>query len=162
METVTKADSNALLEKAKKYHASGKHNKAVSFYMKSEIKLIQDHDNADLSTISRQKIQHNKRYVLSEAYYFFLKAYISRFSPEQLLILESSNLKNHHDTVLEEVYAFLDVKNHFGDNHQKQVNVGKYSKKDQVYQDTYQKLADFYRPYNKMLEELTDMIFPWT
>lgn len=140
---------------------NGIEQRSLTDAISSEIKLLQDYGSGDLSNISNQELPQSKRYVLSGLYYFFLKEYTSHFALEQFLILESSNLKNNHDNVLKEIFAFLGVENYVKQNKQKQVNVGNYSKKDRLYQDTYQELVDFYRPYNEMLKELIKMDFPW-
>lgn len=142
---------------------NGLEKRSLSDAIASEIKILQNYDDAELVNVSNQELPIPKRYVHSGLYYFFLKEYISQFASEQFLILESSNLKNNCDRVLQEVFTFLGVDNYskVQNKASQQVNVGVYSKKDKLYQDTYQKLTDFYQPYNKMLQELTEIKFPW-
>ena len=140
---------------------NGIEKRSLSTAISEEIAILNSHRDQDLSTIDNKTLSNQKRYVLSGVYYFFIKRYLDNLDQNQCLILESSDLKKNHDAVLERVYKFLKVDNYLADGNKQQVNVGKYSKKDREYQDTYQQLTEFYQPYNKLLSDLTTMEFPW-
>jgi len=130
-------------------------------------KLISD----ELSLLDVIEIEKNKRKRFSQGtyfdpvysvlhrgeYYFQLKRWFDLFTPSQILILRSDQLRSETGKVLVNVEEFLNVKNHCYDL-KKKYNVGKKELKRITVADI-QNLTDHFKKPNQMLSEYYDINF---
>ncbi|MEW4267096.1 sulfotransferase domain-containing protein [Priestia aryabhattai] len=99
-------------------------------------------------------------YITRGIYVEQLKTWMDLFPKHQFLIVKSEELFNEPQKVVNQVARFLGLsENKLSMKMFKTFNKGKYSKK--MDQKTRNILLDYYRPYNRCLEEYLDMTFNW-
>ncbi len=132
----------------------------------SELQFLENFNSSILTKDDIQEIIYGKKitktikttkYLLSGLYIFFIEKWMSLFPKEQFLILRSEDFYSNPSTVMKQVFDFLDLPNHQLSDY-KQYNAGSYKPMDE---NLYQKLSDFFKPYNQMLEEYLGMNFNW-
>jgi len=95
--------------------------------------------------------------LLSSLYLYQLKVWIDLFGREQLLILQSEDLYNNPDRVMERVFSFLNISVSKLSQYPK-INAGSYNSINDGLRRT---LANYFQPYNQLLEEYLEMTFTW-
>lgn len=90
-------------------------------------------------------------------YYDYLETWTKFFKKNQILIIDSEELKNSTQKTIDKVFNFLDVFPYKVDNLSK-INVGKYSP---INKKSREDLSEFYKPYNEKLNDLLDTNFKW-
>lgn len=89
-----------------------------------------------------------------------IERYYNLFSKDQILILESNELKNKREEALTKVTQFLNIKN-FDFNLLNLKEIGKRDYGDPLPEDLKLILDDFYKPYNKKLFKLIGQEYDW-
>jgi hypothetical protein len=157
------------------------HKKGSSFLLKHP----KAKDQRPFKKAVQEEIKNNSnvhpyfQYVIRGAYAKHLKNVYSYFSKKQVLLLDFAVLKNNPQAVLKKITDFLDIKFIYqkydksneertglletkddskGQN-LKVYNVSKYE--ESIDKETEQFLYNYYKPYNKELEQLTDIKFSW-
>ena len=87
----------------------------------------------------------------------YLETWLEIFNKEQILILNSDDLKKSTKETLRRVFNFLNVSN-YDIKDTSQVNVGKYPTINKI---TRKKLIEFFKPHNQRLNKLLDTEFDW-
>lgn len=90
-------------------------------------------------------------------YVNYLKNWFKIFDKNQILILNSDDLKNSTQETLNQIFDFLNISN-FKIPDITPVNVGKYPP---INKNTRKKLIDFFRPHNQKLNELLSTKLNW-
>ena len=96
-------------------------------------------------------------YVSYATYLKHIKQLLKIFSREQILFLKNKDLNENPQLVLNKVFKFLQLKEFIVEDLEKR-NVGKY---EIMKPETRKKLAEYFEPYNKELEELVGITFDW-
>lgn len=145
-------------------------------YLK-ELRSFEDAINDELSGIEPENWEF--RYLSRGFYAKQLKNWYRYFDKEQILILDSSDLKKHPQEVMRKVTDFLNILPYFdefkfgvGNVDQlvdtiskqdmrvlKNFNTNQY--KSKINSDTKDALYEFFKSHNKELEDLTGMTFSW-
>jgi tetratricopeptide (TPR) repeat protein len=94
-------------------------------------------------------------YLWEGLYVYFLKRWLNYFPSEQLLILNSQDFYNQTASVMEKVFAFLELPNQTFDRYQK-YNSGKYNSIDRP---IYDRLSSFFQVHNQRLADCFDIHF---
>tara|TARA_B100000686_G_C16677301_1_gene909866 strand:+ start:39 stop:959 length:921 start_codon:yes stop_codon:yes gene_type:complete len=87
----------------------------------------------------------------------YLEIWTKFFPKNQILIIDSEELKNSTQETVNKVFDFLNVFQYKVDNLSK-INVGKYSP---INKKSKENLSNFYKPYNEKLNNLLDTKFEW-
>ena len=87
----------------------------------------------------------------------YLENWLKFFQKEQILILNAEDLKKNTSNILNTVFKFLEINNENIEN-LAHISARKYPKMNEV---TRKRLIDFYKPYNKKLNELLQTNFDW-
>tara|TARA_Y100000590_G_scaffold467418_1_gene646276 strand:+ start:12812 stop:13723 length:912 start_codon:yes stop_codon:yes gene_type:complete len=87
----------------------------------------------------------------------YLKTWFEIFDKNQILILNSEDLKNSTKETLKQIFNFLNISD-YEISDISPVNVGKYPPIDNI---TRQKLINFFKPHNQRLNELLTMNLNW-
>ena len=87
----------------------------------------------------------------------YLENWLKFFQKEQILILNAEDLKKNTSNILNTVFKFLEINNEKIEN-LAHISARKYPKMNEV---TRKRLIDFYKPYNKKLNELLQTNFDW-
>ena len=139
---------------------SGLENRHFAEAISSEIKIIEKLERGSLEKIELFFESHGdeiKGYLLCSIYIYFIKKWLSHFSRDKILILESEKLYSDPSSTMESVFNFLDVPHQELLEYQNH-NPGNYKTIDNA---TYQKLANLFEPYNQMLKNYLDISFSW-
>ncbi len=91
----------------------------------------------------------------------YLETWLEIFNREQILILNSDDLKKSKKETLNHVFNFLNVSNYDitpSDNKAVRVTIRKYPP---INKDTRKKLIEFYKPHNQRLNTLLGTNFDW-
>lgn len=88
-----------------------------------------------------------------------LERYLQCFPRDQLLVLDSERLFSDPETCLAEVFEFIGVDTNFCPESLSARNVA--PNRQDVGDETYAALADYFSPYNQKLCELTGKEFNW-
>ncbi|MBO9997409.1 MAG: sulfotransferase domain-containing protein [Cyanobacteria bacterium SID2] len=124
-----------------------------------ESRPLADAIRANIQQIERGEIHPDKldNPVASSLYVFPLQRWTNQFPSEQIRILFSEELfENCHQT-LDRIWTFLDLPPHTLDVAEIR-NSGEYPPIDDAVR---RELSDFFRPYNRQLEDLLDRPTPW-
>ena len=112
---------------------------------------ILNSDNPDFQNfVTHNIIRHG-------IYADYLETWLEVFNREQILILNSDDLKKSTKETLHHVFNFLNVSNCDILN-TSQMNVGKYPP---INKSTRKKLIEFYKPHNQRLNKLLGKNFDW-
>lgn len=95
--------------------------------------------------------------LLSSLYIYQLKVWIDLFGREQLLIVQSEDLYSNPELVMEQVFSFLEISVSKLSQYPK-INAGSYQT---INDDLRSTLANYFQPYNRLLEEYLGMKFTW-
>ena len=96
-------------------------------------------------------------YVTYSIYLYFLKEWLTVFPRGQILILKSEDLFFNPATTLKRVYDFLGLPDS-PQTEYRNYNPGSYP---QISDHLRRQLAEFFRPYNRQLEDYLGMKFNW-
>lgn len=96
-------------------------------------------------------------YLMTGIYVTQIKALMSLFPREQILIIESSDLSKNPNSVLSHVLNFLEIPPWIFRDFERH-NSGSYTKMNAT---TRKKLLEYYRPHNQSLYELLGRTFEW-
>ena len=88
----------------------------------------------------------------------YLETWLEIFNREQILILNSDDLKKSTKETLRHVFNFLNVSNYDIANTSQQVSARKYPP---INESTRKKLIEFYKPHNQRLNKLLGTNFDW-
>jgi hypothetical protein len=105
-------------------------------------------------------LSHKHRYfsyLARGAYVTQIKRWLDFFPREQMLILKNEDLKKHPDEVMKSIFAFLGL----SDYHPSLPREDKHSNYKPMSAETRARLVEYFRPYNRQLEELLDIKFDW-
>ncbi|WP_081210032.1 sulfotransferase family protein [Salegentibacter sediminis] len=131
---------------------------------KSMIPLINNEYFPDFMDLIKQEVENvnslEPSFIRRGYYYEQIKRYIDLFPNEQILILESSTLRENKKATLTNICSFLNISLKFLD-HQEYENkhVGKYSEKMRPEEEKY--LRDHYKEHNEKLFQLLNKRFDW-
>jgi hypothetical protein len=99
-----------------------------------------------------------RAYVKRGIYHTQIEEYLKYFNRDQLLIIESSNLKKNHAKTLDKIQSFLGVPH----EDLKFISSNPSQKNDKhLYEADLIELRDFYKPYNEKLYELLGERYDW-
>lgn len=102
--------------------------------------------------------EDKKAYVKRGLYHYQVEEFLKYFPKEQILFLESKDLKKSFEQNLAKVQDFIGVPQE--DLHIIQANKSKISDKE-LYTKDIQKLKEFYKPHNEKLFELIGQEYQW-
>jgi tetratricopeptide (TPR) repeat protein len=95
--------------------------------------------------------------IFSSLYYYQLKAWMEHLPREQFLILKSEDFYSNTAVIMKQVFDFLGIPNQQLKEYAK-VNVGSYQKAEPAIR---QQLSEYFKSYNRQLEEFLDLEFNW-
>ena len=116
-----------------------------------------------LNKLKNVKRLGHEKYVLPLAhisigkYIIHIENWLKYFPMEQFLFLTTDEINSNLNLALKKIYEFLQIPERNIPNLKRQ-NVGKYPKMDNY---TRLKLIEYYKPYNKKLEELLNRELNW-
>lgn len=114
----------------------------------------------ELTAMDRPIESAGPGYVRRGLYHEQLSRFLEHFPREQILIMESRELKAHRLDALRRVCQFLGVEAFANEDHRPVVFAGNYTDKmPPVARDL---LAEFYRPHNARLFDLIGETYDWT
>jgi tetratricopeptide (TPR) repeat protein len=125
--------------------------------IKDELAILEGIE--DPSEVSHTYWETERGYIWFSLYLPFLKQWMSIFSKDRFLILDSKNLYCSPAKTLNRVFKFLDLAEFESISHPK-INQGSYSY-SQVDIQLRKTLYDFFYIYNRRLEECLDMNLKW-
>ncbi|MGF1492955.1 MAG: tetratricopeptide repeat protein [Microcoleaceae cyanobacterium] len=99
---------------------------------------------------------HN--YVARGVYIQFLREWMSVFPKEQFLILKSEDFYRNPRRGMNQVFQFLEIPPKHNLKEYKPYNSGSYPETEQSIREL---LSDYFRPYNKELEDFLEVKFNW-
>jgi hypothetical protein len=111
----------------------------------------------DFVDIGKNFFKVHKGYVRNGLYFYFIKAYLDKFSKNSIIVINSQQLLEQPRETMKNIFNFLGVENYVGNY--PLINVGNYSKQENDF--IVAELANFFKPYNQMLEELIDLRLNW-
>ncbi|WCO00645.1 sulfotransferase domain-containing protein [Psychroserpens ponticola] len=117
--------------------------------------ISDEFENFKTETFYDNRISYVKRGI----YHQQIENYLKYFKREQLLIIESNDLRKHSDDVLKKVQRYIDVpyeKLAFETSNKSKVN-----EKEKYAQDI-NRLREFYKPHNDSLFKLLGKTYDWT
>lgn len=145
------------IERAVSWHyhkiSSGLATGTIEEAIATEIKQLENWNETDFINAGYR----NPDNLLSSLYLYQLKVWIELFGREQLLILQSEDLYNNPERVMERVFSFLNISVSKLSQYPK-INAGSYKS---INDDLRRTLANYFQPYNQLLEEYLGMKFTW-
>ena len=93
--------------------------------------------------------------LLGSLYIYKLKRWLQLFPQEQILVLQSEELYNQPETVMKQVFDFLEIPPHYIEEYRK-VNVGSYTP---ISKKLRQELLEYFQPYNQKLGDFLNRKF---
>ncbi|GAB4529360.1 MAG: hypothetical protein Tsb0014_11220 [Pleurocapsa sp.] len=121
--------------------------------MEIEIKKLENFTEKDFIKTTYK----NPDNIMSSIYIYKIKAWFEFFARDSFLILKSEDLYDNPSHVMSQVFNFLNLPNHeLSEYHQ--INVGSYNAVNPQIRKT---LADYFKPYNRELEDYLQMQFNW-
>jgi hypothetical protein len=113
----------------------------------------------EMKVLETESFWDNKiAYVKRGFYARQIKQYLNFFPKDQMLFIESSEVRESFDSVSKEIQDFIGVPHH--DLVKKESNLRQVD--DQIkYAETISELRAFYQPYNEELYELIEKRFDW-
>jgi tetratricopeptide (TPR) repeat protein len=145
------------IERAVSWHyhkiSSGLATGTIEDAIATEMKQLENWHETDFINTGYR----NPDNLLSSLYLYQLKVWIDLFGREQLLILQSEDLYNNPDRVMERVFSFLNISVSKLSQYPK-INAGSYNSINDGLRRT---LANYFKPYNQLLEEYLEMTFTW-
>jgi hypothetical protein len=113
----------------------------------------------ELKTYKSDTWANNKRsYINRGIYYTQIKKYLDTFPKENILIIESKELSKNHSATVKNICDFLGQP--YEDLKQVRGNESVVDNKNN-YNDTLEKLKEFYKPFNEKLFELINKKYDW-
>ena len=131
----------------------GIEQKPIATAIGEEMEFIEKLSESELMKMGRKPPNN----LLGGLYVYKLRRWLKLFKREQLLILQSEELYDKPEQVMEQVFKFLGIQPHQG------IEYTKYNKGDypEISQELRQKLSEYFRPYNQKLEEELGLKFNW-
>jgi len=133
----------------------GKEFRDISLAFKSEKEFLRFRNFYNLGQEYWEK--HKYGYLRRGLYSIYLEKWVSFYPKKQLLVLKSDDLFSNPENTMRSVFHFLGLPEYKPEKYRKYVQ-GKYNPIDN---ELYQKLTEFYHPYNQELEDLLGMKFDW-
>ncbi|MDB9315602.1 sulfotransferase [Spirulina sp. CS-785/01] len=133
----------------------GLENRSLEVAITSEINYLSQLTDSD--NLLTQYWQTERGYLWFSLYIYFIQEWMALFSSEQFLILRSEDLYHNTAQTLRQVYDFLEIPDYPLNSYPK-YNASSYP---QISDELYQKLADFFRPHNRQLEDYLGRKFFW-
>lgn len=96
-------------------------------------------------------------YLLRSLYLYPIRRWMKVFPREQFFIVETQQLANDPQQVMSQIFTFLEISECQEISYRK-YNKGTYYTNDEL----TQRLADFFRPHNRLLEEFLGFKLNWT
>jgi hypothetical protein len=96
-------------------------------------------------------------YVSYATYVNYIKRLLEIFPRKQILFIKNTDLNENPQIVLKNIFDFLEIRQYKVKDLKKR-NIGKYEK---MKSETRHELSEYFKPYNKELEELLEMTFDW-
>lgn len=133
------------------YHAAnhGLEERSLSTIIKQETK--------QLSVKSRKEALDKFGYLLNSIYIDRISQWLTDFSSENMLIIDSELFFQQTEQIMQQVYRFLDLPAIAPSQHIR-YNIGSYPP---VNQEIKQQLQEFFQPYNQELAEYLKQQFSW-
>jgi len=138
---------------------NGAETRSFEAAVREEIQLIERAIDSDSSL---WPVLNRCRHVGNSLYYYHLRRWLSHFSLDQLLVLQSESLFLHPEQTLQQLYSDLGLRNLTDDSAAQtypQYNSGTYS--TVISDELKQHLFDFYQPHIRKLESLLGRSFGW-
>lgn len=141
-------------------------DRAISWYY-YRVKRLQENRNiseaigSDLErykTIKAEHLLYHSGYLSPGLYVYKLRRWMNLFDRDRFLILESENFYQNTAVVMDRVYDFLSLERQEHPQYRK-YNSGSY---DATNDNLRTRLANFFEPHNRKLEEFLDMKFDWS
>lgn len=138
------------------YHkvSRGAEKRSLEEAINSEIRELSKYTESDLERLDYDY----KSNILGSLYVYKFKEWFKYFAKEQVLIIKSEDLYQNPQTIIEQVFQFLGIKNE-SISHYSKSNSGSYKPASQAVK---QKLADFFKPHNAKLEAYLGRSFNWS
>jgi len=152
-------DKSSFEQLKKRWKREGPRNQLLLDLMNKDVfPSFGDLINQELKTSTKEYLEPS---FLRRGFYFEqVKRYIDIFPKNNILILESSQLKNNKIETLNEVIEFLDISNKFLENFDMEdKHIGKYSEKIEI--EDKKMLNDLYVQENEKLFNLIGKKFNW-
>ena len=131
--------------------------KTLTFEESLEIEFKRIKSAENKSNLNYSKLIRERSSLLKGIYVDQLKIWFDRFPKNQIIILESGNLKKNPTETLSKVYEFLELP----DYKIKKIHTKKNVRYVKMNEYTREKLVDFFKPHNKRLYEMTGIKFGW-
>jgi hypothetical protein len=133
----------------------------LKFLNDPEYKNFHDSIKDEIKFIKAGVFTYEPSFVRRGLYFEQIENYLKYFDKNQLLIIESSELKNNKQKVLNEVTDFLGVSSFdFSNIDLKDIHKSKYKGKS-IDENSRKVLRDFYKPYNEKLFNLIGKKYNW-
>jgi hypothetical protein len=116
-----------------------------------------------MSELKNDLIKHHnvnwkrKGYLTIGKYVIHLEKWIKLFGKEQIFFINTFDLENNLENTLKSLYEFLGV-HYIQPQNLSKKNVGKYNK---MLSSTRENLIEYYKEYNKQLEDMLSLKFNW-
>lgn len=149
---------NPVKRSVSQYHhrvRTGFEERAIEEVFNLELTLFENLESPEL--VCQRSRDINNSYIKDSLYICHISKWMSLFPRENFLILTNEDLNKTPDLVMKETFEFLGLSNH---------RLGEYPRfKPGSYKpisdELHQRLSNFFKPYNKKLEEYLDREFNW-
>jgi tetratricopeptide (TPR) repeat protein len=145
-------------------HSLGIGQKSLEETFKFSMERLQENADFDLINLQNKKFtleslheQISLIHTIPSLYIYFIKKWMSVFSKEQLLILKSEDFYSQPSVTMKQVYNFLNLPDYQLTEY-RNYNPGSYHS---VPHTLKCQLADFFKPYNRQLEDYLGRKFNW-
>lgn len=133
----------------------------IDFLNESEYKSFNHSIKEEIEAINNGKFIYNPSFVRRGIYHEQVSNYLQYFEREQILLLESSELRNDKERVLNELTEFLEIPPFdFSKLDLKDQHMSNY-RSNVMDQESREILKKFYEPYNEKLYDLIGKRYDW-
>ena len=137
------------------------YHQLVHGYRKGNLEAAIEREMEQLAGLTESELSKMGRTppnnILGGLYVYRLQTWMSLFPPEQILVLKSEAFWQEPAETMKQVFAFLGLPPLEFDSYP-QHNIGSYP---EIEGDLKARLADFFKPHNRKLEEYLGMGFSW-
>lgn len=138
-------------------------NPQMAFREEKEfLKSISQKDISKASFVNKKKFNKYSTfsYIRKGLYLGQIKSFYEYFTPDQLFIESTENLKIDPNNIIKRIYQFLDIDTQFLPDDLTPKNRGKY-KLDENLTEITEELKNYYTPHNEALFDYLGKRFPW-
>jgi hypothetical protein len=133
----------------------------IDFLNEPEYKDFYECIIEEIELINKDIFRYFPSFVRRGIYYEQIKNYMKYFDKKQILIIESSDLRNKKEEVLNNVTDFLEISSFdFSNINLKEIHKSNY-KGSKIDEKSEKILKEFYKPYNEKLFEIIGKKYKW-